>query len=92
MIWGALIGFIIIALFIFSVKKPNPDWGSLWYIRPLVIVPIAGALGSGFFHLKDFIAANTWWKSLLIWLFMIIAFVITLWIGIILGLDGTLWN
>jgi uncharacterized protein YacL len=92
MLLGAIIGLILISSLLYSVKNPNPDWGTLWFIRPLITVPLAGALGSLFFYLKDFIASQSIWKRILVMPISLIAFIVALWVGIVLGLDGTLWN
>lgn len=92
MFLGAVIGLIIISFFVFSVDEPNPNWGKLWKIRPLIITPLAGAFGILSFYFKDFIRPRSNLKTVLGFLFSIIAFMIALWLGIVLGLDGTLWN
>lgn len=92
MLLGAAIGLFFISIFLYSVKKPDPNWGKFWMIRPLIIVPLAGAFGSLSFYLKDFIGSQSNWKNILAIIFSSMAFIIILWIGIILGLDGTLWN
>ena len=45
MLVGAGIGLLLISLFLFSADESNPEWGKLWMIRPLIIVPLAGAMG-----------------------------------------------
>ena len=92
MLLGAAIGLLFISIFLYSVKNPNPNWGKFWMIRPLIIVPLAGAFGSLSFYLKDFIGSQSSWKNILAIIFSSMAFIFILWIGIILGLDGTLWN
>ena len=92
MLLGAAIGLFFISIFLYSVKKPDPNWGKFWMIRPLIIVPLAGAFGSLSFYLKDFLGSQSSWKNVLTIIFSSVAFIIVLWIGIILGLDGTLWD
>ena len=92
MLLGATLGLILISLMVFSLKHPNPDWGKWWFIRPLIIVPFVSALGSLSFYLKDFIAPKSIFARVLVVLLSTIAFIIALWVGIVLGLDGTLWN
>ena len=45
MLVGAGIGLLLISLFLLSAGEPNPEWGKLWMIRPLIIVPLAVAMG-----------------------------------------------
>ncbi len=44
MLAGAGMGLLLISLFLLSAGEPNPEWGKQWIIRPLIIVPLAGAL------------------------------------------------
>jgi hypothetical protein len=92
MLAGALIGLAIISLFVFTVDKPNPEWGNLWIIKPLIITPLAGAFGILSFYLKNIIKPSNKFTYTFIILLSFIAFLIALWMGIVLGLDGTLWN
>lgn len=92
MLVGAGIGLLLISFFVFGVDQPNPEWGKYWMIRPLIITPLAGAMGGlcnyiimGFYNqvgLNKFVAM----------IISAIVFIIGLWLGIVLGLDGTMWN
>ncbi len=92
MLVGAGIGLLLISLFLFSTDEPNPEWGKLWMIRPLIIVPLAGAMGGlcNYFivHFHSMVGVNKTIAMLL----SVIVFIIGLWLGIVLGLDGTMWN
>jgi hypothetical protein len=92
MVVGAGIGLILISLFLLSAGDPNPEWGKLWMIRPLLIVPLAGAIGGlcNYFivHFHNQVGVN---KTVAM-VVSVLVFVIGLWLGIMLGLDGTMWN
>lgn len=92
MLVGAGIGLILISLFLLSADEPNPEWGKLWMIRPLIIVPLAGAMGGlcNYFivHFHNQVGVN---KTIAM-VVSVIVFIIGLWLGIVLGLDGTMWN
>lgn len=92
MLVGAGIGLLLISLFLFSVDEPDPAWGKLWMVRPLIIVPLAGAMGGlcNYFilHFHNQAGVN---KTIAI-ILSVIVFIVGLWLGTILGLDGTLWN
>lgn len=92
MLLGAGIGLVIIAFFVFQVENPNPEWGKLWMIRPLIIVPLAGAAGGAFYYYMNQISNQGRWKKILATILSLIVFIIGLWLGIILGLSGTLWD
>ncbi len=92
MLVGAGIGLLLISLFLLSADEPNPEWGKLWMVRPLIIVPLAGAMGGlcNYFivHFHDQVGVN---KTIAM-IISVIVFIIGLWLGIVLGLDGTMWN
>ena len=92
MLIGAAIGLTLISSLLYSVKNPDPNWGSLWYIRPLIMVPLAGAFGSLVFYTPKFIKSESSWKKVLVLILNTFAFIVALWMGIVLGLDGTLWD
>lgn len=92
MLVGAGIALLLISLFLLTVDEPKPEWGKLWMIRPLVIVSLAGAM-SGLcnyfiFHFKNLVGVN----KVIATIFSVIVFVVGLFLGFVLGLDGTLWN
>lgn len=93
MIIGAGIAlFLMLAFFILPViNHPNPDWGKYWMIKPLVIMPIAGASGGAFFYLLTQ-RFRTGLSGILAYVFSAIAFIIALWMGTVLGLNGTMWH
>ncbi|RKS97412.1 potassium transporter KefB [Chryseobacterium defluvii] len=89
---GAIIGLLIISFFVFTVDHPKPEWGKFWMIRPLIITPLAGAFGGFLLFSPQFLNIQTPWKKMGITVLSFFAFIIALWMGIILGLDGTLWD
>jgi hypothetical protein len=89
---GALIGLVLIALFLLSVKADNPAWPKYWKLRPLLIVPIAGGMGGVFYYLMDHFRARGGWIKIVATIISLLGFIIALWMGTILGLDGTLWD
>jgi hypothetical protein len=92
MMIGAAIGLLLISLFLISAGEPNPAWGDLWMIRPLIIVPLAGAMGGlcNYFilHYHSQFGLH---KAIAV-ILSVIVFIIGLWMGTVLGLDGTYWN
>ncbi len=92
MIIGAIAGVLIACFFVFGVDDPNPAWGEYWRIRPLIIIPFAGAMGG----LCNYLIMQYRW---LFGIHKVIAIIISalvalvgMWMGIVLGLDGTLWD
>lgn len=91
MLIGGGIGLLLISFFVFGVDNPNPEWPRFWYIRPLIVTPIAAAMGGAFFFFMDYQASRGFNRTLAILMGMV-GFLVALWLGSILGLDGTMWN
>jgi hypothetical protein len=89
---GAGIGLLLISLYLLSADEPDPAWVKFWMIRPLIIVPLAGATGGlcNYFILR-FQTLNGLSKALAL-IISLLVFVIGIWMGIVLGLDGTWWD
>ena len=92
MILGALIALILISIFLLGAGEPNPAWGKLWMIKPLIIVPLAGSMGGVFYYLMDELSYQGGWRRILTNILSLIVFIIGLWLGTVLGLNGTYWN
>lgn len=86
---GAGIALILLTVFLVGAGKPNPDWERLWMIKPLIIVPLAGAGGGVFYYFMDHLRYYRGWKKVLATILSWLAYIIALWLGTVLGLDGT---
>lgn len=89
---GAIIALVLISAFLLAAGEGNPAWGKYWYIRPLVIVPLAGAAGGGFSYFVDRLRNRDGWQKIVTGIISFIAYIIALWLGTVLGLDGTMWD
>jgi len=92
MIIGAAIALTLISALLLTVKNANPIWGKLWFLRPLVVVPLAGAMGGLFYHLMDSLRKRGNLNNMIANIISLLVYLFILWVGTILGLDGTLWN
>lgn len=88
---GGSAALLLIGIFLAGAGKPNPEWGKLWIIRPLLIVPLAGIAGGLFYHLATTRFPQGRRKILAIAVSFFV-YVFGLWIGTVLGLNGTYWN
>ncbi|MEI9809926.1 MAG: potassium transporter KefB [Bacteroidota bacterium] len=86
------IALIPITIFLFCTGEPNPDWGKLWMIKPLIIVPLAGAMGGVFYYFMDHLRYQGSWRMIMSNIISLVVYIIGLWLGTILGLDGTFWD
>ncbi|WP_461111590.1 potassium transporter KefB [Spirosoma jeollabukense] len=89
---GAGIGLVLISLFLLSVREPNPAWGKLWMIRPLLIVPLAGATGGLCTYFISHFQKQFGINKAVVTIVSALVCLIGLWLGFVLGLDGTLWD
>lgn len=89
---GAGIALALISLFLSGVNNPKPEWPQFWYLRPLIIVPLAGATGGICYHLKDFVNQFLGWNKAVVTVLAVLVYIVGLWMGTVLGLDGTLWD
>lgn len=88
---GAGFALLLISIFLFGVNDPNPEWEKTWVIRPLIIVPLAGAVGGAFYSFMDY-QISRGVKKAGAFLLRIVVYLIGLWLGFFLGLAGTLWH
>jgi hypothetical protein len=92
MLIGAGIGLAAISFFLVMSGGGNPEWGKFWMIRPLILVPFAGAMGG---LCNYYIVHYRWVVGVPKGLALVISalvFLVGIWMGIVLGLDGTMWD
>lgn len=89
---GAAIALSLISLLLLSVDEPDPAWPKYWMARPLVVVPLAGAFGGIIYYLMDYLRYMGGWRKTVANIVSVLLYLFVLWIGTVLGLDGTLWN
>ena len=92
MLVGGAIGFGLILTFLISAGEGNPAWPKFWQVKPLLVVPLAGAVGGMFYHYMADIRSRGGWQRIAADFLCLIVFLFGLWIGSVLGLDGTYWN
>ena len=89
---GAVIALSLIIMFFLSAGEPEPAWGKLWMIRPLLVVSLAGALGGLFYHLMGALRSRGGWVKAVAVIMGLAGYCIILWLGIVFGLKGTMWH
>lgn len=92
MLIGASIGLLLISFFLITAGKPDPEWGKLWRIRPLIVVTFAGAMGGLCNYIIVRYHNQFGVHKVIAMILSFIVFIVGLWMGIVLGLDGTYWN
>nr|AGU11770.1 hypothetical protein [uncultured organism] len=89
---GAAIAFVVIAIFLLGAGEPDPAWPKLWMIRPLVVVPLAGAMGGVCYYFLDYLRYRGGWRKVAAIVLSLLVYLIGLWLGTVLGLAGTMWD
>jgi len=90
---GAAIAYVLITLFLLVPGvATNPAWPTFWTMRPLLIVPLAGALGGICYHFLKPVREQGGWKKIAANVVGLVVYIIALWLGTVLGLAGTLWD
>ena len=89
---GTAIGLAVILSFVLRVNPNHPDWGQYWLIQPLVVTPLAGAAAGICNHFLDFLRIQGSTQKILANILAVLIYIVGLWMGIVLGLHGTMWN
>ena len=89
---GGAIGLILISFFLYSADEADSAWNRFWFIKPLIITPIVAAMGGAFHYYIEWLFAANRWNKAFAFLIGMLGFVVALWLGSVLGLDGTYWD
>jgi hypothetical protein len=93
MLIGGGIALIAICTFVIpALKNPHPDWEKFWMLRPLIITPLVGAIAGLCVYFTNYVLYQKGWQKTLAIVLSVIGSVIALWLGIVLGLAGTMWH
>lgn len=92
MIIGGAIGLAVLGFFVIGAGSGLPEWGKYWMIQPLLVGPFAGAVGGAcnyyIMRFRVFVGVS---RPLAFTISSVI-FIFGMWMGIVLGLHGTMWN
>ena len=92
MVQGTGIALTVISIILLGAGEHNPSWGRYWMIKPLIIVPLAGTLGGAFCYCMDHLRYQGGAGRVMANFLSLIVYLFGLWLGVALGLDGTLWD
>jgi hypothetical protein len=92
MLQGAGIALILILFFLAGAGEPDPSWPKLWMIKPLLMVPAAGVLGGVFYYNMDHLRLQGGWREAFAIVLSLLVYLLVLWLGTVLGLNGTMWD
>jgi hypothetical protein len=92
MLVGAGIALVMISVFVIGAGSGEPEWGSYWRIKPLLLTPFLGAIIGLCFDITEPLRQLEGWAGRLFLFLSILGYVVGLWISLVLGLNGTMWN
>ncbi|MES2681263.1 MAG: potassium transporter KefB [Bacteroidota bacterium] len=92
MLIGAAIALLLIVIFLAGAGEPNPAWPRFWMLQPLLVVPFAGAMGGAFYYFMDHQRSRGGGRKILANVLSFLVYIFGLWMGTVLGLNGTMWN
>jgi hypothetical protein len=89
MLVGGGIALFLVILFLVGAGEPDPNWPRFWMLKPLVIVPLAGAMGGFCSYVLDRMLPG---KKIIAVILGLVVYIIGFYMGFVLGMDGTYWN
>lgn len=89
---GAALGLALVSLYLWGAGAGNPEWGSYWRIRPVLVITLAGAGGGFFYYLMAPLRRQGGWLLALGIILGLLGILVALWLGFVLGFNGTYWN
>jgi hypothetical protein len=92
MMIGAAIGLAMVSFFVIVTGTGKPEWGDYWRIKPLLLTPLLGAVVGMCYDVTEPLRRIRGWVGVLFFVLSLLGYAIGLWMGLILGLSGTLWN
>lgn len=89
---GAGIALLIVGFFVIGAGGGNPVWGNYWRIKPLLLSPFLGAITGLCYDATAPLRRLQGWLGKLFLALSWLGFFIGQWLGLVLGLAGTMWN
>lgn len=91
MVIGGGFALFMMTIFLVTAGLGKPEWGEYWRIRPLILTPVIASFGGAFFGYLNFRFRGGWLGLAAVVLGLVI-YVISFWLGSVLGLVGTYWD
>lgn len=89
---GAGIALLIVGFFVIAAGKGKPAWGAYWFIKPVLLSPFLGAATGLCYDVTAPLRRLKGWLGKLFSVLSLLGFFIGQWLGLVLGLAGTMWN
>jgi hypothetical protein len=89
---AAGIGLALIGFFLIAAGKGDTAWGDYWRVKPLLLTPCLGAIVGLCYDVTQPLRQLKGWLGRVFFGLSLIGYAIGLWLGLVLGMAGTLWN
>jgi len=86
------IALIMVSVFVIGAGQGDPAWGRNWRIKPLLLTPLFGAAVGLLYDITEPLRKIHGWAGKAFIVLSIIGVLVGLWIGLVLGLNGTMWD
>lgn len=92
MLQAGAVALFLIAAFLLSADHVNPEWSKYWMVKPLILTPMVASLGGVLYYYLDHLRTGSTAMKIVAAILSLLGFVFFLWMGFVLGLNGTFWN
>ena len=92
MLIGAGLGLIAISIFVIGAGKRETEWGNYWRVKPLLLTPFIGAIVGMCYDITERLRKLNGWLGYLFVGLSVIGYALGMWVGLVLGLAGTMWD
>ena len=92
MLFGAGLGLITVSIFVIAAGSGNPAWGDYWRIKPLLLTPALGAIVGLCYDATQPLRKLNGWVGRVFLVLSLLGYFVGMWISLVLGLAGTMWN
>lgn len=92
MLAGAVIALAMISIFVIGAGRGTPAWGEYWRIKPLLLTPFLGAVIGLCYDATEPLRKLRGWQGKVFFGLSLLGYLVGLWISLVLGLNGTMWD
>ena len=89
---GSVIAFVLISVILYKGGALDPKWPQFWYLRPLILVPLAGGVWRFIFYTMEKYRQGPIWRKVIVNLVCVLIYIIGIWLATVIGLDGVWWH
>jgi len=88
----AIVGLVVVGFFVIGAGDGDPAWGSNWRIKPLLLTPFMCAMVGLCYDITEPLRKIAGWRGNVLFVLSILGLIVGLWMSLILGLNGTMWD